>query len=128
MSSPNLSFVSFTVKDFSVNVTLKKAKKSGWLVITSKFGKPVLRKIAIKEFDLAAALVLQRAPTIGPPANVSPLWLACRYRLFKGTGVILEKPVIFPNVYSLVRFLQRRGGTRGASNATFCLDLEAFFS
>ena len=97
------------------------------MVITSKFGEPVLRKFAIKEFDLAAALVLQRAPTIGPPANVSPLWLACRYRLFKGTGVVLEKPVIFPNVYSLVRFLQRRGGTRGASNATFCLDLEAFF-
>ena len=98
------------------------------MVITSKFGEPVLRKFAIKEIDLAAALVLQRAPTIGPPANVSPLWLACRYRLFKGTGVVLEKPVIFPNVYSLVRFLQRRGGTRGASNATFCLDLEAFFS
>ena len=97
------------------------------MVITSKFGEPVLRKFAIKEFDLAAALVLQRAPTIGPPANVSPLWLACRYRLFKGTGVVLEKPVIFPNVYSLERFLQRRGGTRGAGNATFCFDFEAFF-
>ena len=56
-----------------VDVTKKRPKKSGWLVITSKFGEPVLRKFAIKEFDLAAALVLQRAPTIGPLANVSPL-------------------------------------------------------
>ena len=81
------------------------------VIITSNFGELVLRKIAIKEFDLAAALVLQRAPTIGPPAKAS-LWLACRYRLFKGTGVILEKPVIFPQCLLPREVLTKKRGNQ----------------